>query len=345
MIWMVRIASVSISVWFSVTNPTTFIGVDFLDEFSEEVLSQPPGSGAKSVESKAADNARLPSTAGTSLESKSAAEAPKKSTKEMATPGNEEQPDLDALEAEFASKLKFGMDSLMQEMNDSPETQKQFEAMLAEMAKSIDPSFEKSSMPSLTKNTSPKSANNNDKKSFQDTISQTMNRLNESKQEIDKSVLDSADDDFLAKMMKDLESAMGSGGAEGDLDMSKLINDMLEQMASKEILYEPMKEMHEKYPAWIKENLPKLSAEEKARYENQFQIITEVVTKFEKSDYSDDNPEHRKYITTRMELMQNSGAPPSDLLGNLAAGSIPGLDMDADGLPQVPGDMDNCAQQ
>lgn len=256
---------------------------------------------------------------------------------------NKSAPDgnLHGLEEQLASKLQLGMDSLLQEMNDSPETQKQFEAMLEEMAKDIDPAREtpKAAQTASTSQTS------GDKKSFQDTISQTMNRLNESKHEMDKSELESVDEDFLSKMMKELEGAMGSGDAGGDLDMSKLINDMLEQMASKEILYEPMKEMHEKYPAWISENSAKLSAEEKSRYQNQFQIISEVVTKFERPDYSDDNSEHRKYITTRMELMQNSGAPPSDLLGSLASGSIPGLDMDTDGLPKVPSDIDNCAQQ
>lgn len=326
-----------------------------MDEFSDQVLSQPPGSGIKpSSEVKTASDATGESVAtplkNAFTEAKSSTEASVPTTKKAQatnTSSNEKDIDLDDLEAEFASKLKLGMDSLMQEMNDSPETQKQFEAMLAEMTMAANPLAEKAPVPaaaSATKSTSASLASN-EKKSFQDTISQTMNRLNESKQEIDKSVLDSADDDFLAKMMKDLESAMGSGGDGGDLDMSKLINDMLEQMASKEILYEPMKEMYEKYPAWIKANSPKLTSEEKTRYENQFQIITEVVTKFERSDYSDENPEHRKYITTRMELMQNSGAPPADLLGDLASGSIPGLDMDSDGLPKVPNDLENCATQ
>lgn len=318
-----------------------------MDEFSEQVLSKPPGSESKPPSAAAATkpvNAHSSSSIATPTpvaEGKSA-EVPA-AGKKLTTDSSAEEPDLDALEAEFASKLQMGMDSLVQEMNDSPETQKQFEALLAEMAKATNPSFEKPATTAASK--APSTAPTTEKKSFQDTISQTMNRLNESKQELDKSVLESADDDFLAKMMKDLESAMGSGGDGGDFDMSKMINDMLEQMASKEILYEPMKEMYDKYPAWMKENSAKISAEEKARYQNQLQIITEVVTKFERSDYSDNNPEHRKYITTRMEMMQNSGAPPSELMGSLAAGSIPGLDMEADGLPKVPAELDNCAQQ
>lgn len=317
-----------------------------MDEFSEEVLSKPPGAEAKAPPAAASNSdAASNSVSGTAPEptKSTSAEVPPPTKKSS---NAEEEPDLDALEAEFASKLQMGMDSLVKEMNDSPETQKQFEALLAEMAKATNPGYEKAPTPAPAPAPAAKSqaSTSSEKKSFQDTISQTMNRLNESKQEIDKEVLESGDDDFLAKMMKELESAMGSG-SDGDLDMSKLINDMLEQMASKEILYEPMKEMYDKYPAWLKENDAKITAEERTRYQNQFQIITEVVTQFEKPDYSDENPEHRKYITSRMELMQNSGAPPSELMGNLAAGSIPGLDMDGDGLPKVPAELDNCAQQ
>jgi peroxin-19 len=244
----------------------------------------------------------------------------------------------------FASKLKVGMESLVQELGDSTETQQQFEAMLKEISKITEPESKRS--PAATTKAVPTSTASvpGEKTNFQDTISQTMNRLNESKQEIDKSVLESADDDFLAKMMKDLESAMGSGDG-SDMDMSKLINEMLEQMASKEILYEPMKEMYDKYPAWMEENEKKISPDDRSRYLNQYRIISDVVTRFEKPGYSDGNEVDRKYITGLMEQMQSSGAPPPELMGDLASGSIPGLDMGADGLPKVPGDLDGCATQ
>ena len=70
-----------------------------------------------------------------------------------------------------------------------------------------------------------------------------------------------------------------------------------------------------------------------------------MVLRFEKPEYSDDNEVDRKYITALMEQMQSSGAPPPELMGDLASGSIPGLDMGADGLPKVPGDLDGCPTQ
>ncbi|KAF5099584.1 hypothetical protein D0Z00_001594 [Geotrichum galactomycetum] len=322
---------------------------DFLDEFSDQILSAPPGTGATNAATPAkpaaaaefdsAGSAAVPTSAKSTVQ----AAPPAAATNAEAYPSTEDI-DLDEFEAMFASKLKVGMESLVQELGDSTETQQQFEAMLKEISKITEPDNKRS--PAATTKTAPASTASvpGEKTNFQDTISQTMNRLNESKQEIDKSVLESADDDFLAKMMKDLESAMGSGDG-SDMDMSKLINEMLEQMASKEILYEPMKEMYDKYPAWMEENEKKISADDRSRYLNQYRIISDVVTRFEKPGYSDDNEVDRKYITGLMEQMQSSGAPPPELMGDLASGSIPGLDMGADGLPKVPGDLDGCATQ
>lgn len=289
-----------------------------MDEFQDEVLSKPPGSGLKpEVKSTEA----VP-------EADSAYKAQEK------TPGNDsDELDLDEFQDMFASKLSMGIDNLLQGLDDSPESMKQFETLLKDFAKMGDTT---AATPKAPNASSTASTSGKEKKSFQDTISETMNRLNESKQEIDKSVLEGDDSDFLAKMMKDI----GAGG--DDLDLPKLINEMLQQMASKEILYEPMKEMYDKYPTWLRDNDSKITDEEKTRYQQQYKIISEVVLKFESPTYSDDNDDDRKYITQRMEDMQNSGTPPQDLLGDLTSGSIPGFDVDNGGMPK---DLEGCTTQ
>lgn len=347
--WTVGTRLFRLSLSESSANPTS---LDFLDEFSDQILNNAPGTADATAPTSAkatpADKLNSVPSVTSEISSKPTAQAaaPAEPSSNEAYPATEDI-DLDEFEAMFASKLKVGMESLVQELGDSTDTQKQFEAMLKEISKITDPDTKKTATTttSSAKATSASSAHNSgEKANFQDTISQTMNRLNESKQEIDKSVLESADDDFLAKMMKDLESAIGKGD-DSDMDMTKLINEMLEQMASKEILYEPMKEMYDKYPAWLEENETKINSEERSRYLNQYRIIKDVVTRFEKPDYSDNNDADRKYITGLMEQMQSSGAPPPELMGDLTSGSIPGLDMDADGLPKVPGDLEGCATQ
>lgn len=282
---------------------------------------------------------------------------------------------VDDLEEQMASNLQLGMDAFLNQLNDSPETQQQFEKMLADFAGQLNiddlaavaAAADSSSSPTsaTSKNASNNSASNSTstasapgtsstKPSLQDTINKTMNRLNESKQEIDESVQNEADDGFLSNILKELESTMGDvGGGEGgqDMDLGNMINELLDHMAAKEVLYEPMKEMNEKYPIWIKDNSSKITDEERERYLNQHKIIKEIVIKFESPDYSDDNEEHKKYITARMELMQNSGAPPADLMTGMNPGiSGFGADFDPSQMPEMPDiegmpDVGDCQTQ
>ncbi|KAL6556261.1 hypothetical protein OROGR_005549 [Orobanche gracilis] len=48
--------------------------------------------------------------------------------------------------------------------------------------------------------------------------------------------------------------------------MESIIETMMQQLLSKEILHEPMEEIGERYPIWLEENKPKLGDEEYAQY-------------------------------------------------------------------------------
>ena len=65
-------------------------------------------------------------------------------------------------------------------------------------------------------------------------------------------------DDFMAEMLKSLGSGDfnpgGLGGGEDSEDFSKMLMGMMEQLTNKEILYEPMKELHDKFPEWMEKN-------------------------------------------------------------------------------------------
>ena len=107
-------------------------------------------------------------------------------------------------------------------------------------------------------------------------------------------------------------------GDGSDMDMSKLINEMLEQMTTCGMpVYEPMKEMYDKYPAWMEENEKKISADDRSRYLNQYRIISDVVLRFEKPEYSDDNEVDRKYITALMEQCRVRVRPHQSFMGDL----------------------------
>ena len=78
---------------------------------------------------------------------------------------------------------------------------------------------------------------------------------------------------------------------------------MMEQLTNKEILYEPMKELHVKFPDWMERNRGKTKGEDLKRYEEQQRLVGEIVGRFEMKGYSDERAEDREFIVERMQLV------------------------------------------
>lgn len=88
---------------------------------------------------------------------------------------------------------------------------------------------------------------------FQETIRKTMERMQNSGEQASAAAASADDNDMLAQMLKEMESG-GFGGEGNDEDFSKMLMGMMEQLTNKEILYEPMKELNDKFPAWMEKN-------------------------------------------------------------------------------------------
>lgn len=135
---------------------------------------------------------------------------------------------------------------------------------------------------------------------FQETIRRTMARMQESgEQATAAATAEGSEDDFIAEMMKAMKDLPGSEGSEEDF--SKMLMGMMEHLTNKEILYEPMKELHDKYPEWLTKNKDTLSKEDLKRYQEQQIYVSEMVAKFEEPSYSDDKSADRQYIVERMQ--------------------------------------------
>ena len=91
---------------------------------------------------------------------------------------------------------------------------------------------------------------------------------------------------------------------------------MMSELTHKEILYEPMKELHDKFPEWIarhkndKGDASKdgkaeaaVSEEDMQRYEQQQRVVAEIVERFERPGYSDDSVENREFVVERMQTV------------------------------------------
>lgn len=155
--------------------------------------------------------------------------------------------------------------------------------------------------------------------SFQETIRKTMARMQASgDQATAAAAAEGSEDDFMAEMMKAMKDIPGADGSEEDF--SKVLMGMMEQLTNKEILYEPMRELNEKFPGWMEKNGKTLNKEDKERYEEQQRLVAEMVAKFEEPTYKDENVADREYVVDRMQKVspgnrrRESGTQCADLL-------------------------------
>lgn len=220
----------------------------------------------------------------------------------------------------------------MGELDSNPEMQREFERMMAELVQAGQapsdaeaaehigkateavkqeappppaPKTEESAGSSSKK---PSSSSNAQQESFQDTIRKTMERMQASGASADAAAASgappSSEEDMIAQMMKELQAG-GEGG--GEEDFNKMLMSMMSQLTNKEILYEPMKELHDKFPAWMEKNAPQegkqegFSKEDMERYREQQGLVEEIVGRFERKGYSDENEDDREYIVERMQ--------------------------------------------
>ncbi|KAI9228859.1 MAG: Pex19 protein [Piptocephalis tieghemiana] len=189
------------------------------------------------------------------------------------------------------------------------------------------------------------STSSSGKKSFQEKMEDTMGRLRESSEKASEAASSSSMSDeetLLQEMMRHMEEMAGEGGLgageEGGGGLDKLMEGMMNQLMTREVLYEPMRDLATRYPAWLQDKKGSLSEEEYNRYKEQLGHIQAMVAHFESTSAQDESSsssdKQDPVIADLMEKMQDCGQPPSELLQDLA----PGMEMDEDGMPQ-PG---NC---
>ncbi|KAM7260345.1 hypothetical protein ACFE04_016086 [Oxalis oulophora] len=118
------------------------------------------------------------------------------------------------------------------------------------------------------------------------------------------------DDDPNTAMMEDWVKQFEE--LAGSQDMESIVETMMQQLLSKEILHEPMREIGERYPKWLEEHKASLSKEEYDRYYHQYQLIKELSVVY------DTDSDNFTKIMDLMQKMQECGQPPSDIVQELA---------------------------
>lgn len=252
----------------------------------------------------------------------------------------------DELPEDLAKQLAEGIDALLRDFNggsvgeSSEETRKrqeEWEKMLVDGLNGAD----REELLGLG-STKPKSQNSPSTASssrqqggdnFQASVLQALEKLKDSDSTLHTaSSTAEASSDPLESLLSQLTSGIDDSD-EDNGELQTILETMMQQLMSKEILYEPLKELHDKFPTYLAENDASLSGEDKGRYQNQLECVTEIITIFDDPSYDDSDQEKGARIVTLMNKMQSFGSPPSEVMGPLPSA---GLEFNPDGSPKLP---------
>merc|ERR1711860_254048 len=110
-----------------------------------------------------------------------------------------------------------------------------------------------------------------------------------------------------------------------DGNMDSMVEDMFSTMLQKEHFQEPMREIADKYPAWLEKNESKCSAEEFSNYKKQYECFQKILNCY-KSEETD-----TQKVMELMREMQDYGQPPEDIVSDM----MPPMDGSADPLKML----------
>jgi hypothetical protein len=152
-------------------------------------------------------------------------------------------------------------------------------------------------------------------------------------------------ENMIQQLLQSLQNDVGSlpdmspedfTNGDNDFNPDTLMEGMMEQLLSKELMYEPMKQVKDKFPAWLDANKETLSVEEFTQRTQQYECFCKLVEVYESPSASSDGGGGGKNMDRLMELMQQIqefGQPPAEIVNEIA----PGLELDKDGIPKMDG--------
>ncbi|KAJ9549974.1 hypothetical protein OSB04_022517, partial [Centaurea solstitialis] len=165
-------------------------------------------------------------------------------------------------------------------------------------------------------------------------VSETLNKLRDQTRETVRGPkpggidMFGGDDTMMEDWVKQFEELAGSQ------DMESMVETMMQQLLSRDVLYEPIKEIGERYPKWLQDNKSKLNKQEYDRYLQQHEFIKDLNAVYETE------PDNFNKIVDLMHKMQECGQPPDDIVKNLA----PDFDISSFGQlsPEMLDAQQNC---
>jgi peroxin-19 len=159
----------------------------------------------------------------------------------------------------------------------------------------------------------------------------------------------SEEERLLQEMLQSLASGklpegfgdMGNLDDDDDNDLPENFNadafmdGMMEQLLSKDLMYEPMKQVAEKFPDWLEKNKEQLTPQEWEQRNRQYKCFQELVAVYETSNDGENSKNNTPRLMELMQQVQEYGQPPMEIVTEIA----PDLELDEEGLPKMGGPL------
>ncbi|XP_041036581.1 peroxisomal biogenesis factor 19 isoform X2 [Carcharodon carcharias] len=127
-----------------------------------------------------------------------------------------------------------------------------------------------------------------------------------------------------------VDLGLSEGAAETEGSFLPIMQNIMQNLLSKDILYPSLKEITDKYPDWLAAHRHSLPGEQVRRYERQQLIMGQICQEFEAERRGEPEDRQQVRFETILDLMQqlqDLGEPPKEL-----ADVPPGLNFDLDGI-------------
>lgn len=147
-----------------------------------------------------------------------------------------------------------------------------------------------------------------------------MSRASNDMEGMETAQVEASGEEMMNKMMGEFEKL---GEKE---DFNQVIDGMMRQLLSRDLMYEPMKAVCEKYPEWLAEKQDQLSKDDYLRFGTQYQFFQRIVAVYETE------PDNFPRLMELMQDVQQYGQPPAEIIKELA----PGLEFNSEGMPIMP---------
>ncbi|KAJ3733748.1 Pex19 protein family-domain-containing protein [Lentinula guzmanii] len=159
---------------------------------------------------------------------------------------------------------------------------------------------------------------------FQNKIKQTMEKLKESEDNLQNlsSSTSSGNPESLQGLLNSLKDlglddlGASGDGEEDEAELASFLESMMGQLMNKEVLYEPLKELNEKFPPFLANPPSVLSSADQTRYEKQYDCVKRIVTIFDDPSYKEGGSDAAKVVDLMGEL-QTYGNPPESIIGSV----------------------------